>query len=441
MSWQEYYTNLEAEQSVLGTILNQPDLIENSILNDTDFASAEHQKIFEAMLKLKESNILPDMVSVSEQLHKDGELQNVGGMTHLMDLSRSVPSVAAFSHHQSIVKDKSVLRASMEALGALTKQRLNDPAAFAEGLQDISEVVMSTTKREGGLKHIKDGLYEHSEQMDKKANGEVKRGIPFVGVDSDKVIGMLQPQTLNILAARPSMGKTAAMLNIVRRVRQFRPEVGIAIFSLEQSDLQLYDRLVAAEANIQSDVLKEATLTSEEWQRYTDALGYFASGNIYISDMTGQTIQTVRQEVKEFKKKFDEIVVLIDYLQLVETSVKKESREKEVADTSKKLKQMARENNCPVVALAQLSRSVEQRQDKRPMMSDLRESGGIEQDADTVTFIYRDEYYNPHSEKKGIAEFITAKNREGSIGTAEMVFMNKFVKFVDHERVHSDMFT
>jgi replicative DNA helicase len=419
----------EAEQSVIGSILLQPDLIHDTTLTADHFNNPQNRIIFGQMLDLRDKQQPIDFVTVSASL---GDiLREVGGISYLMELTRSVPSTADIAWHEKIIRDKYLMRTGMKSVQELLNDKMDDPAKFSAKIISIAETMdFNPTKQ--GFKHIRDGLVGHFDQLNEKKYNPKRTGISTLGEDLDKITGKWQKQTLNILAARPSVGKTAAMLN--NATRNGREGMTVAIFSLEMPDVQLYDRMISAEANIDGDRIRNATLYEDEWVKYTVALGYLAEFDIYIDDRPGLTVQEIRSAVRKLKKTNPDLIVYIDYLQLIKSGKKMNSRTEEVGYISNSLKQMARENDCPVIALAQLSRDVEKRQDKRPMMSDLRESGNIEQDADTITFLYRDDYYNQDSEKKNIIEFIVSKNRNGAIGTAEMVNLKNYGKFMNYDR-------
>lgn len=422
------YYSLEAEQSILGSILISPDLIQESILTENEFYHEHHKTIFNTMLAIRDNEKKIDMVTLSTEL--GNELNQIGGFQYLSKLSSSVPATSSFQAYEKIVKEKYLLRTGMQSLKEIYSSGIEDPKELASEIMSIAESIETQSVAGEGLTHIRDGVMTHFEVLsDKKYNGAAT-GACTVGGDLDKITGKWQKQSLNIIAARPSVGKTAFALN--NAVKNGEEGITVAIFSLEMPEMQLYDRMLSAECNIDGDRIRNGTLLDDEWAKYTLGLSRLAELDIYIDDRPGLTIHEIRSEVRKLKKKHSELIVYVDYLQLIKGGSKfnSKNRNEEVGYVSSMLKQMARENDCPVIALAQLSRSVEQRQDKRPMMSDLRESGNIEQDADTITFLYRDEYYNKETEKKNIIELIVAKNRNGSVGTAEMVNLKQFGKFV-----------
>lgn len=426
--------NIEAEQSVLGAILLEPSLIHETSLLPEHFYQKAHEIIFETMISLRTQNKPIDPVMISATIG-DG-MTEVGGISYLIKLTKSVPTTGEFKWHERIIKDKFIMRSSLASIHELCSTSSEDPRSFSEKLRIISES-MDVNDDKGGLRSSRQGAEAHYDQLNEKMSNPKNLGVSTLGINTDKILGKWQKQTLNIIAARPSVGKTAAMLNNAVKNAKSNEVNAVAIFSLEQPEVQLFDRMISAETNLEGEKIKNALLeTDDDWSRYTLGLAALSEMSLYIDDRPGLTIQQIRSEVRKLKKDHGEIIVYIDYLQLIKSGMNMKNRNEEVGYISNALKQMARENDCPVIALAQLSRSVEQRQDKRPMMSDLRESGNIEQDADTISFLYRDDYYNQETEKKNIIEIITAKNRNGSVGTSEMVNLKQFGKFADLERYH-----
>lgn len=424
------FFSLETEQALLGSILIEPDLIYESVLIPDHFYHEGHQLIFENMLQMKEKQEKIEIVSLVARM--GAAVQDVGGVQYLAQLNNSFPMVDQFAKHEQIVKEKFLMRDGMTSIKQLYNEMPDNPKELAAELMSLSENLRDQVRTEGGFRHIKDGLMDHVDQLERKKEYGLASGAKTVGTALDKLTGRWKKQTLNIIAARPSVGKTAFMLN--NAVAAGKEGMTVAIFSLEQPEVQLLDRMIAAECRIIGENIRDGKLSDDDWAKYTMGLSNLADLEIYIDDKPGRTIQEIRAAVRKLRKKHPELIVLIDYLQLIHGGKKfAGGRNEEVGYISNSLKQMARENDCPVIALAQLSRGVEQRQDKRPMMSDLRESGNIEQDADTITFLYRDDYYNQETEKKNIIECIVAKNREGSVGTAEMVNLREYGKFVDLE--------
>lgn len=426
--------SIESEQTVLGSILIKSELIYETILAPEDFYHKPHEIIFEKMIQLRDKDKAIELVSLAIELGDQKEM--VGGLTYLTSLAMSIPSTANFEYYERTVKEKSQLRSGLDAIQELCTSGTENPSDIAAEMMAIAENMSG--ERKGGFQHIKDTLMEHFDGMSEKLANPKSKGIPTCGTDVDRITGRYQKQTLVIIAARPSVGKTAYLLNNARRAAS--ENVAIGIFSLEQPKTQLMDRMIAADCQIDGNRIKEVTLTDDEWTKYTMGLSLLSELPIYIDDRPGQSIQEIRSAVRKLNKQVSQqgmdLVIFIDYLQLIQSGRNFKDRNAEVGFISNTLKRIARENDCTVVALSQLSRDTEKRQDKRPMLSDLRESGNIEQDADLVKFLYRDDYYNQESDKKNIVEVIVAKNREGAVGTAEMVFIKNYCKFVDLDRSH-----
>lgn len=421
------YYSIEAEQAVLGEIIHTPDLIYETVLTPDDFYHGENKAIFEAMVSLRDEEKIVDLVSLTSKI--GNQMQDIGGAQYLLQLRQNTLTVANFAYHEQIVRDKSLIRTGLTGLKEIYHSDKDSPLQLSAEIMDIAEKIADRARTKDGFIHIRNGLMDHSEQLQLKLSSTGSVGVSTPGKALDKIIGKWQKQSLNIIAARPSVGKTQFLLNNARIVAH--EGLTTAIFSLEQPGSQMYDRMVCAESMIDGERMRTGRLTDDEWIKYTMGVARLTDLNVFMDDRPGLTVQEIRAAVRKLKKKYPDIVVFIDYLQLIQAGKKMDNRTQEVGYVSGSLKQMARENDCPVIALAQLSRSVEQRADKRPMMSDLRESGNIEQDADTITFLYRDDYYNQETEKKNIIECIVAKNRNGSVGTAEMINLKNYGKFVD----------
>jgi len=429
------YHNLEAERSVLGSILLKPELVHETSLTGDEFSSETHRALFGAMLSLRDNNQPVDIVHMAQEM--GSELERHGGVGYLLNLSNTVPATSAFGEYEKIVKEKHVLRTGMNLLRQVMTSEYSDPKTFAAEIMGIAETVEVGSNTSDDFIHISKDIINHYDALCDKASQGKGLGHSTICGDMDKLLGKWQKQTLNIIAARPSMGKTAYLLcNALANAKQGDT---VAIFSLEMSRFLLYDRMLAAECMIDGLRIKNATLQEDEWEKYTLGLGRLGELDIYIDESNAKTIHEIRSQVRKLKKQHENLIVYIDYLQLINGGSKfnSRSRNEEVGYISGMLKQMARENDCPVIALAQLSRSLESRQDKRPMMSDLRESGNIEQDADTITFLYRDDYYNRESESKNVIELIITKNRNGQVGTVEMVNLKQYCKFVPYHEVNA----
>ncbi|MGB8955578.1 MAG: replicative DNA helicase [Tumebacillaceae bacterium] len=431
--------NVEAEQAVLGALLIESDAVTtvSEILQQEDFYRKSHQLIFETILRVSESGEPVDMITVTADLQDKGQIDEIGGVAYLANLANSVPTAANVDHYATIVKEKSIMR---RLINTATKIA----ATGYEGGLEVSEMIDDAEKRILEISHagsvnkgftpIKDVLLNTFERIEFLFNnkGQVT-GIPSGYPDLDKMTSGFQRSDLIILAARPAVGKTAFALNVAQNIA-VRARETVAIFSLEMGAEQLVQRMLCAEANIDAGKMRTGFLDEDDWPKLTMAVGTLSEAPIYIDDTPGVNVQDIRAKCRRLKAEHGIGLVMIDYLQLIAGRGKGDNRQQEVSEISRTLKLMARELNCPVIALSQLSRSVEQRQDKRPMMSDLRESGSIEQDADIVSFLYRDDYYNPESERKNIIEVIIAKQRSGPTGTVELVFLKNFNKFVSLER-------
>jgi replicative DNA helicase len=431
--------NIEAEQAVLGAILIEADALAtvSELLHIDDFYRKTHQMIYEAILKTANSGEPVDLITVTAALQDAGQIDEVGGVAYLAHLANAVPTAANVEYYAKLVREKSVLR---RLINTATKIA----ATGYEGGVDVEEILGEAEKRileisqQGslgkGFTPIKDVLLNTFERIEYLYNnkGQVT-GIPSGYPDLDRMTNGFNRSDLIIIAARPAVGKTAFALNIAQNIAVRAGET-VAIFSLEMGAEQLVQRMLCAEANIDAGKLRTGFLDEEDWPKLTMAVGTLSEAPIFIDDTPGITVQDIRSKCRRLKAEHGLGLILIDYLQLIQGRGKSDNRQQEVSEISRTLKLIARELNVPVIALSQLSRSVEQRQDKRPMMSDLRESGSIEQDADIVSFLYRDDYYNPESERKNIVEVIIAKQRSGPTGTVELVFLKNFNKFVSLER-------
>ncbi|MBR2568400.1 MAG: replicative DNA helicase [Paenibacillus sp.] len=433
--------NQEAEQAVLGAILLQSEALITAMerVQVEDFYLPGHQHIFEAMIELNEENQPIDLITLTSHLQDRKLLDEVGGVSYLARLANAVPTAANVDYYAQIIEEKSMLRRLIRtATQIVTESYAGDDdvsALLSDAERKILEI--SNQRSSSGFIAIKDVLmevYEKVENLNENQGGTT--GIPSGFQDLDKMTAGFQRSDLIIVAARPSVGKTAFALNIAQNVG-VRAKETVAIFSLEMSAAQLVQRMICAESNVDATRLRTGSLEDDDWEKLTMSIASLSEAEIYIDDTPGVTVADIRAKCRRLKKERGLGMILIDYLQLIHGRGKAgESRQQEVSEISRTLKQIARELEVPVIALSQLSRGVEQRQDKRPMMSDLRESGSIEQDADIVAFLYRDDYYDKESEKKNIIEIIIAKQRNGPVGTVELVFLKNFNKFVSYERTH-----
>ncbi|WP_336787768.1 replicative DNA helicase [Paenibacillus sp. MMO-177] len=436
--------NLEAEQAVIGAILLQSEALITAMerLRSEDFYSVPHQHIYEAMVELGESGQPVDLITLTAYLQDRQLIEEIGGVSYLAKLASAVPTAANVDYYAQIVEEKSMLRRLIRTATNIVSDGYASTDEVGILLSDAERKILEISNRRSssGFISIRDVLMEVFEKVETLYNqkGAGTTGIPSGFVDLDKMTAGFQRSDLIIIAARPSVGKTAFALNIAQNVG-VRARETVAIFSLEMSAAQLVQRMVCAESNVDATRMRTGQLEGDDWEKLTMAIGALSEANVFIDDTPGITVADIRAKCRRLKKEKGLGMILIDYLQLIQGRGKAgENRQQEVSEISRTLKQIARELEVPVIALSQLSRGVEQRQDKRPMMSDLRESGSIEQDADIVGFLYRDDYYDKESEKKNIIEIILAKQRNGPVGTVELVFLKQFNKFVSLDRTHED---
>ncbi|OXS76538.1 replicative DNA helicase [Domibacillus enclensis] len=436
--------NIEAEQAVLGAIFLEPSAltVASEILIPEDFYRNAHQQIYLTMLKLGDHGKAVDVVTVTEDLAAQKMIEDVGGISYLSELAAAVPTAANIEYYARIVEEKSLLRRLIRTATTIATDGYEREDEVEGLLSEAEKSIMEVAQRKnaGAFHNIKDVLvrtYDNIELLHNR-KGDVT-GIPTGFAELDRMTAGFQRNDLIIVAARPSVGKTAFALNIAQNVAT-NTEEQVAIFSLEMGAEQLVMRMLCAEGNIDAQRLRTGSLTDEDWRKLTMAMGSLSNSGIYIDDTPGVRIGEIRSKCRRLKQEQGLGMILIDYLQLIQGNGRSgENRQQEVSEISRSLKSLARELEVPVIALSQLSRGVEQRQDKRPMMSDIRESGSIEQDADIVAFLYRDDYYDKESENKNMIEIIIAKQRNGPTGTVELAFVKEYNKFVNVERRMDDM--
>lgn len=435
--------NVEAEQAVLGAVLLQAEALITSMerLRSEDFYDPSHQLIYEAMVELGEDNQPIDLITLTAHLQDGQHLEEIGGVSYLSRLANAVPTAANVEYYAQIVEEKSMLRRLIRTATNIVSEgyAAADDVGIMLGEAEKQILEISNRRSSSGFISIRDVLMDVFERVEHLyTNKGGTTGIPSGFIDLDKMTSGFQRNDLIIVAARPSVGKTAFALNIAQNVG-VRSRETVAIFSLEMSAAQLVQRMICAESNVDAGRMRTGYLEGDDWEKLTMAIGSLSEAQIFIDDTPGITVADIRAKCRRLKKERGLGMILIDYLQLIQGRGKSgENRQQEVSEISRTLKQIARELEVPVIALSQLSRGVEQRQDKRPMMSDLRESGSIEQDADIVAFLYRDDYYDKETEKKNIIEIIIAKQRNGPVGTVELVFLKNFNKFVSLDRSHHE---
>jgi len=432
--------NEDAERSVLGSVMLSKDALFDvmEILRARDFYSKSHSEIFEAVIELYRKNSPVDTLTVSEELKKRNSLEMVGGRVYIADLSMSVPSTTNAAEYAKIVAEKAVLRNLIQTSGEIIEKSYQEKMAAEEVLdfaeRGIFEIAQQRQRKD--FSPLKDVLLENIALIDKAAGtvGNIT-GIPSGFIDLDAKTSGFQKSDLIILAARPAMGKTAFALNVAQQAA-LKGNASIMIFSMEMSKTQLGQRLLSMESRIETQKLKTGNLTRKDWEDLNLALDTLSGAKIYIDDSPGISVMEIKNKCRRLKAEKGLDMVVIDYLQLMSFEGRADSRQQEITALSRYLKQLAREMDCPVIVLSQLSRAPEQRQDHRPVLSDLRESGSIEQDADIVLFLYRDEYYTKdESEKPGICEVIIAKHRSGPTDTIELTWLGKYTRFVDASKI------
>lgn len=437
--------NIEAEQAVIGAIFLEPSALTlaSEMLLPEDFYRVAHQKIFSVMLDLNDKGKAIDLVTVTENLASSKLIEDVGGVSYLSELAASVPTAANIEYYARIVEEKSLLRRLIRTASGIAEDGYMREDEVEALLAEAEKNIMEVAQRKGGgsFHNIKDVLvrtYDNIEEMHNR-KGDIT-GLETGFTELDRMTAGFQRNDLIIVGARPSVGKTAFALNVAQNVAKKTGE-NVAIFSLEMGAEQLVMRVLCAEGNIDAQRLRTGSLNDEDWGKLTMAMGSLSNVGIFIDDSPSLRITDIRSKCRRLKQEQGLGMILIDYLQLILGSGRAgENRQQEVSEISRSLKQLARELQVPVIALSQLSRGVEQRQDKRPMMSDIRESGSIEQDADIVAFLYRDDYYDKESEDKNIIEIIIAKQRNGPVGTVKLAFVKEYNKFVNIENRYDESY-
>lgn len=427
--------NVEAERSVIGIILLSADTMNNAAesLKPADFYDPSHQTIFTALLNLYNLNAPIDLITVTEELRRLGKLQDVGGATYLATITEEVVTTLNIEYYIKIVKDKSTLRKLIETstkaldLAYEDSEDVEVVMEYAEqGVFDITQDIHSK-----GLVPISDILLDGFAQLEERSqNPAGLTGVTTGFIDLDRKLSGLQRSDLILLAARPSMGKTALMVNMSVNAA-INGDASVAVFSLEMSKTQLIYRMISSMSHVDLQNVISGNIQADEWQKIVNGINILNKTSIFIDDTPGISPLELKAKARRIKAQHGLDLIVIDYLQLMELSGRSENRTQEISAISRGLKGIARELDVPIIALSQLSRATELRSDKRPILSDLRESGAIEQDADVVMFLYRDEYYNPESEKRNIGEVIIAKHRNGPTGMVELTFMPQYTKFVN----------
>lgn len=431
--------DIEAEQAVIGSMLTDKDAVISAIevLKEESFYREDHKAIYTAILNLYNRAEPIDIITLKSELIAMGKFEKVGGLEYLAELPEKVPTTANVEKYIKIVEEKSVLRSLIKTANEIIELGY-DPVEDVEDIMDNAEKKIFNIiqgRNQKGYTPIKDVLVDTFTQLEQLYNEKRHiTGVPTGFADLDYKTAGLHNSDLILIAARPAMGKSAFALNIASNAA-LKANTPVVIFSLEMSKEQMVNRILCSEAMVDSNKVRTGKIEDDDWIKIAGALGPLSESQIFIDDTPGISVMEIRAKCRKLKLEKNIGLVVIDYLQLVQGSNKRGgSREQEISEISRSLKILAKEIDVPVIALSQLSRAPEQRPDHRPMLSDLRESGAIEQDADIVMFLYRDDYYNPETELKNIAEVIIAKHRAGSTGTVELLWLGNYTKFVNIDR-------
>lgn len=433
--------SIEAEQSVIGSMIIDKSAIVQVAerLEENDFYRDGHKIIFRAIFEMFKNDTAVDLLTLLEYLKSNDLLEKAGGVTYITEVSSSVPTTANLSSYIKIVEEKSTLRKLIKASTSIIEDSYNKQGEVASVLDKAEKKIFDIAEKRTSSDFeplnvvLERGFLEIERLFNNR--GEIT-GVGSGIKDLDAKTSGFQKGDMVLIAARPSMGKTTFALNIAENAA-LREGKSVVIFSLEMSKEQLAYKLLCSEANVDMLKLRTGTLEDQDWENIARATGPLSKAKIYIDDTAGVSVMEMRSKCRKLKMEYGIDLILIDYLQLMSGS-SSENRQQEVSEISRSIKALAKEMQCPVIALSQLSRAPEQRADHRPMLSDLRESGSIEQDADVVMFLYRDEYYNKESEDRGVAECIIAKQRNGPVGTVKMAWLGQFSRFGDLEVVHTD---
>ena len=431
--------DIEAEQAIIGSMLTDKDAVISAIevLKPEDFYREDNKTIYEAILNLYNRSEPIDIITVRAELESMGRIDNVGGLEYLAELPEKVPTTANAMKYIKIVEEKSALRKLIKTANEIIELGYNPTEEVDDIMEGAEKKIFNIMqdKEQKGYSPLKDVLVESFTKLEELYNRKQHiTGVPSGFTDLDYRTAGFHGSELILIAARPAMGKTAFALNIATNAA-LRANVPVAVFSLEMSKEQLVNRILCSESMVDSNKVRTGKLEEDDWTKLAETIGPLSEAEMYIDDTPGINIMEIRAKCRKLKIEKNIGLVVIDYLQLIQGTGKRNgSREQEISEISRSLKILAKELDVPVIALSQLSRAAEQRPDHRPMLSDLRESGAIEQDADIVMFLYRDDYYNPDTEKKGVAEVIIAKHRGGSTGTVELLWLGNYTKFVNIEK-------
>lgn len=435
--------DFDAEQAVIGCMLFDTEgiLVASEILNSDDFYRTQHKIVFDAILSLNSNDEPVDVITLKNKLETLGRFEQIGGTEYLISLTNVVSTSANVKYYSEIVKEKSIRRKLLDMAKQVQKDSFDNTKPIEHLINKAEKILenVSYTSANENFEPIDDILERILDRLEEVYKNKNKfTGLETGFLDFDIKTSGLQPSDFILIAARPSMGKTAFVLNIAQHIC-IKNQVPTVIFSLEMSKDQLINRIICSEGNVDAQRLKTGDIKDEDWSKISEAVGAISNSPIYIDDNSAITLAEIRAKCRKLKRDKNLGLIIIDYLQLMSSGLKNESRQQEISAISRSLKSLARELNVPIIALSQLSRAVEHRKPARPVLSDLRESGAIEQDADLVCFLYREEYYSPDTEKKGIAEVIISKQRNGAVGSLELGWVGKYTKFTNIERVYSNI--
>ena len=434
--------SVEAEQSLLGGLLIDNEAIDKiaDLMSEVDFYRHDHRLIYHHISKVIEANQPADIITVGESLEKSDELKNVGGIAYLGMLAENTPTSANIRGYAQIIRERSIMRSLAMVGSDIAESAYSPQGRDAQQLLDESEAkifqIAESGKRDNiGFSDIQHLLPKVVESVEERMqNASDVTGMPTGFTDLDKMTSGLQPSDLIIIAGRPSMGKTSLALNMAEHVA-IEKKMPVAVFSMEMASMQLTTRLIGSVGRVDQHKMRTGQLDDDDWEKLTDSLGQLNEAPIHIDEGSALNTFEVRARARRLQRQVGQLgLIVIDYIQLMSAPSGKqtENRATEISEISRSLKSLAKELNVPVVALSQLNRGVEQRVDKRPVMSDLRESGAIEQDADVIMFIYRDEVYNPESPDKGLAEILLAKQRNGPVGVVKLTFLGQYTRFENY---------
>jgi len=425
--------NIEAEMAVLGSMMIDEEAINHAIeiIDENCFYKTAHKEIFDCIVQLFGRNKAVDLITLSEELKKNQKLDQIGGVSYLTMLANAVPTAANVLHYSRIVKEKSILRALINHATQIVAESFDSDTNVDEVLDKAERLIFEISDRriEGSFIPIKDVIRSSIETIDRLYQQKAHvTGVPTGFIDFDIKTAGLQNSDLIIIAGRPSMGKSAFAISMAEYMG-VEDNYPVAFFSLEMSKEQLVQRLLCSHAHIDAHKVRTGHLSSSDWPKLTAAAGKLSEAPIFIDDTPAISIMELRAKARRLKAHHDIKIMFLDYMQLMRGAARSENRQQEISEISRSLKALARELNIPVVAISQLSRAVESRSDHRPQLSDLRESGAIEQDADVVVLLLREEYYNPTPDNKGLAEIIVAKQRNGPTGSMKLSFIREFARF------------